>query len=68
QDDQTKKVNDAQNQIKGILTKASNEKRSLTKSEQEKINSIQKTMMNTAVKTMSKNEAEQKNDSRPAQK
>uniref|UniRef100_UPI001EDD3E55 phage tail tape measure protein n=1 Tax=Bacillus subtilis TaxID=1423 RepID=UPI001EDD3E55 len=60
QDDQTKKVNDAQNQIKAILTKASNEKRSLTKSEQEKINSIQKTMMNTAVKTMSKNEAEQK--------
>lgn len=60
QKEQQKSVNDSEARIKEIMDKASKEKRSLTEAEKNEINRIQDEMMNTAVKTMSNGEVEQK--------
>ncbi|WP_196767951.1 hypothetical protein, partial [Streptobacillus moniliformis] len=54
-----KKIEESAARVKEILTKASEENRSLTQSEADEINRIKTEMLNTAVNVMSESEAEQ---------
>lgn len=53
-------ISDGEARIKEILDTASSEKRAITKSEQEEINSIQREMVNTGIQVLSENEVEAK--------
>ncbi|MGE7621690.1 phage tail tape measure protein [Viridibacillus sp. NPDC096237] len=58
--DQKEEVKKAQEDINEIISKASKEKRELTDDDRKKINSIQRKMNKTAVRTMSKSAKEQR--------
>lgn len=57
---QQEAITNGENRIKGILEKASQEKRSLTKEEQIQINNIQESMVKNGISALSKNEIEAK--------
>lgn len=57
---QRKEVEKAQNQINKILSKASKEKRALTREEQKEVNHYQKVMNSSAVRNLSKSAKEQR--------
>ncbi len=53
-------VQDGENKIKEIITKASQDKRAITDEERKQINDIQTEMVNTGIQVLSKNEVEAK--------
>ncbi len=57
-ENQKQAIQDGENKIKEILTKASGEKRALTSDEKQQINKIQQDMVNTGIQALSKNELE----------
>lgn len=60
QADEEKAVQDGQTRVAEIMSKALDEKRSLTQTEQQEINAIQNTMWNTAKRTLGEHELAQK--------